>query len=57
MVFIYLENYSDAYKDLLISNEIDKSLKANVHAENIVSMITTTYKLIKFQVNRNLILV
>ena len=51
MVFIYLENYFEAYNDLIIAHNIDKSLKANIHADNILTMISNTFKLIKFQVN------
>ena len=54
MVFIYLENYCEAYNDLIVAHNIDQSLKANIHAESIINMISNAYKLIKFQVNSRL---
>lgn len=51
MVYIYLEHYFEAYNDLMIAHNIDKSLKADVHTDNINTMIINVNKLIKFQVN------
>lgn len=51
MVQLYLENYANAYADLLIADSIDKNLEGGKKAEGIISNILLTSKMIKSQCN------
>jgi hypothetical protein len=47
IVHSYLENYNEAYNDLILAHEIDENLKANNVAQNICDLVLHVHKLIK----------
>ena len=49
IVHSYLENYDLAYNDFIKADEIDKNLKADTLAENIIQTVTFANKLVKNQ--------
>lgn len=49
MVHLYLENYTHAYNDLIMTDSIDPSLKAGELAKSITGHITTMIKQVKNQ--------
>lgn len=50
-VNVYLENYSNAYSDLLVADSIDPTLKAKEKAEGIIENVITVNKLLKSSCN------